>query len=121
MGTTRRYRKTDKSKTAKPKKKLSKRAALIKKVEKEGKVKLRTDWSALYRKPTKKKPAKKKPSSTPRPAIGRPPREGREERLQSIQRPSRRKEKKDELALRRKWIKKQREEMRRDKRAKRKV
>lgn len=50
MGTTRRYRATDKTKTAKPKKKLSKRAALIKKVEKEGKVKLRTDWSALHRK-----------------------------------------------------------------------
>lgn len=79
MGTTRRYRKTDKSKTAKPKKKLSKRAALIKKVEKEGKVKLRTDWSALHRKvkpirarpgnlhdkaypPEKEKPTKKKPA-----------------------------------------------------------
>ena len=32
-----------------PKKKLSKRAALIKKVEKSG-VTLRTDWSALYQK-----------------------------------------------------------------------
>jgi len=44
---TRRSRKQP-QRTAKPKKKVSKRAALIKKVEKEGKVKLRTDWSALY-------------------------------------------------------------------------
>ena len=49
MGTTRRYRATDKTKTAKPKKKVSKRAALIKKVEKKG-IKLRTDWSALHKK-----------------------------------------------------------------------
>ena len=52
-GTTRRYRATDKTKTAKPKPKVSKRAALIAKVEKSGKVKLRTDWSALRK---KKKP-----------------------------------------------------------------
>ena len=41
MGTTRRYRKTDKSKTAKPKKKVSRREALIKRIEKltGGKVK----------------------------------------------------------------------------------
>ncbi len=51
-GTTRRYRATDKTKTAKPKPKVSKRAALIAKVEKSG-VKLRTDWSALRK---KKKP-----------------------------------------------------------------
>ena len=53
-GTTRRYRKTDKTKTAKPKPKVSKRAALIAKVEKSGKVKLRTDWSALIVKKKKK-------------------------------------------------------------------
>ena len=91
MATTRRYRATDKSKTAKSKKKVSKRAALIKKVEKAGKVKLRTDWLALY----KKKSAKKKPRSAPMPRMGRTPREGQEEALQS-------------LGKRRKWIKRQR-------------
>jgi hypothetical protein len=60
MGTTRRYRATDKTKTEKPKKKISKRAALIKKVEKEGKVELRTDWSALHR---KKKPIRARPGN----------------------------------------------------------
>ena len=54
---TRRSRKQP-QKIAKPKKKISKRAALIKKAEKSG-VKLRTDWSALYPNP----PAKKKPVS----------------------------------------------------------
>jgi len=51
---TRRSRKQPQT-TAKPKKKISKRAALIKKVEKSG-VKLRTDWSALI--PKKSSPVK---------------------------------------------------------------
>ena len=118
MGTTRRYRATDKTKTAKPKKKVSRREALIKRVEKltGGKVKHARDplrftakeVKAIYElgrasgaKDLSTKQKKKKSPARPT------PREGQEEALQSLEK-------------RRKWIKRQREEMRRDKRTKRK-